>query len=78
MIAPALTAQTLLVTRLAPAKHATEAFTWSSTFIVAGLGIGMAAGGAAAEQFHAKAPFLLAGGIVAAMSLLSLRMKSTR
>ena len=37
LIAPALTAQTLLVTRLAPAKYATEAFTWSSTFIVTGL-----------------------------------------
>jgi len=74
-IAPALTAQTLLVSRLAPAKYATEAFTWSSTFIVTGLGIGMAAGGAISENFHIKAPFVLAGAIIALMSALSLLMK---
>ena len=28
----------MLVSRLAPAHYATEAFTWSSTFIVRGLG----------------------------------------
>lgn len=75
-IAPALTAQTLLVSRRAPAKYATEAFTWSSTFIVTGLGIGMAAGGAISENFHIKAPFVLAGAIIALMSLLSLMLRS--
>lgn len=74
-IAPALTAQTLLVTQIAPVKYATEAFTWSSTFIVTGIGVGMATGGAIAENFHVKAPFLLAGGAIALMSLLSLMMK---
>ncbi len=74
-IAPALTAQTLLVSRIAPAKYATEAFTWSSTFIVTGLGIGMAAGGAIAESYHIRAPFVLAGAIIALMSVLSLMMK---
>lgn len=77
-IAPALTAQTLLVSRIAPAKYATEAFTWSSTFIVTGLGIGMAAGGAIAESYHIKAPFVLAGVIIALMSVLSLMMKPPR
>ena len=74
-IAPALTAQTLLVTKIAPAKYATEAFTWSSTFIVTGLGVGMAIGGAIAETYHVKAPFLLAGGVIALMSALSLMLK---
>ncbi len=74
-IAPALTAQTLLVTQIAPMKYATEAFTWSSTFIVTGIGVGMATGGAIAENFHVKAPFLLAGGVIALMSILSLMMK---
>ena len=74
-IAPALTAQTLLVTRIAPPRYATEAFTWSSTFIVTGLGIGMAVGGTIAETLHPKAPFLLAGAIITLMSLLSLMMK---
>lgn len=75
-IAPALTAQTLLVAQIAPMKYATEAFTWSSTFIVTGIGAGMATGGAIAEGYHVKAPFLLAGGVIALMSLLSLMMKS--
>jgi len=73
-VAPALTAQTLLVTRIAPARYATEAFTWSSTFIVTGLGIGMAVGGTLAEKLHPKAPFLLAGGVIALMALMSLMM----
>jgi MFS family permease len=74
-IAPALTAQTLLVTQIAPMKYATEAFTWSSTFIVTGIGVGMATGGAIAEGYQVKAPFLLAGGAIALMSMLSLMMK---
>ena len=75
-IAPALTAQTLLVTRIVPAKYATEAFTWSSTFIITGLGIGMATGGAIAESYHVKAPFLLAGGVTVLIAGLSLMMKA--
>ncbi len=74
MIAPALTAQTLLVTRIAPPKYATEAFTWSSTFIVSGLGLGMALGGVLTEQWHPKAPFVMAGALVAGMGALSLLM----
>jgi MFS family permease len=77
MIAPALTAQTLLVTQIAPPKYATEAFTWSSTFIVSGLGLGMALGGALTEQLHPKAPFVAAGALVGAMSLLSLLLPRT-
>ena len=65
----------LLVTRIAPVKYATEAFTWSSTFIVTGLGVGMATGGAIAEGYHVKAPFVVAGGVIALMSLLSLLMR---
>ena len=75
LIAPAFTAQTLLVTRITPAKYATEAFTWSSTFIVIGLGIGTAVGGVIAENVHVKAPFLFAGAIVAVMSFWALWMK---
>lgn len=75
LIAPAFTAQTLLVTRITPAKYATEAFTWSSTFIVIGLGIGTAVGGVIAENVHIKAPFVLAGAIVAVMSFWALWMK---
>ena len=74
LIAPALTAQTLLITRIAPDKYATEAFTWSATFIVSGIGIGMAAGGAAAELIGVKSPFLIGSFILAAMSLAALML----
>ncbi len=72
LIAPSITAQSVLVSRLAPAKYATEAFTWSSTFIVSGLGAGMAIGGALVEASGLPAAFALGGIVVAAMSLLIL------
>ena len=72
LIAPALTAQTLLITRIAPNQYATEAFTWSATFIVSGIGIGMAAGGAIAELVDVKTTFLLGSVVLAGMSLAAL------
>ena len=72
LIAPALTAQTLLITRIAPNRYATEAFTWSSTFIVSGIGIGMAAGGAVVELVGVKSPFLLGSVVLAGMSMAAL------
>lgn len=72
LIAPALTAQTLLITRIAPNKYATEAFTWSATCIVSGIGIGMAAGGAIAETVGVKSTFLLGSVVLAGMSLAAL------
>ena len=72
LIAPALTAQTLLITRIAPHKYATEAFTWSATCIVSGIGIGMAAGGAIAETVGVKSTFLLGSVVLAGMSLAAL------
>ncbi len=75
LIAPALTAQTLLITRIAPNKYATEAFTWSSTFIVSGIGIGMAAGGAVAEIVDVKSTFLLGSAVLAGMSIAALLLQ---
>lgn len=72
LIAPSITSQSVLVSRLAPSHYATEAFTWSSTFIVTGLGGGMALGGLLVETAGPKSPFVAAGAIVAAMSLLAL------
>lgn len=72
-IAPAIACQSVLVARLAPAHHATEAFTWSSTCIVAGLGTGLAAGGWLVDHVDVRAPFvtgaLLALGVSAALFL---------
>jgi MFS family permease len=70
LIAPSITAQSVLVSRFAPAKYATEAFTWSSTFIVSGLGMGMAVGGAIVETAGLSAAFVLAGAVVAVAAML--------
>ena len=72
LIAPSIAAQNVLVSRLAPAKYATEAFTWSTTFIVSGLGAGMALGGTLVENAGLRANFATGAAIVAAMALLTL------
>lgn len=70
LIAPSITAQSVLVSRLAPPKYATEAFTWSSTFIVSGIGSGMALGGALVEHAGIRVAFATGGCIMVAMALL--------
>jgi predicted MFS family arabinose efflux permease len=77
LIAPSLTALTLLVTRRAPARYATEAFTWMSTCVVTGIGAGMAAAGQLVETAGAWAAFATAAGacLVATLMSLSLRTK---
>lgn len=68
-IAPSIACQSVLVSRLAPSHYATEAFTWSSTFIVSGLGAGMALGGWLIEARGPKSPFLAGAAVMAAVSL---------
>ena len=72
LIAPSITAQSVLVSRLAPAQYATEAFTWSSTFIVSGIGTGMALGGALVEHVSLGAAFGFGTVLILCMSLLVL------
>ena len=76
-IAPTIISQTLLVSRLSPSKYATEAFTWSSTFIISGLGTGMAVGGILIETHGVKSAFLAGGISVAAMSGIALLLPPT-
>jgi MFS family permease len=71
-IAPSIAAQSVLVSRLAPAHYATEAFTWSSTFIVSGLGAGMALGGLLVETTGLRSAFATGSAVVATMALLAL------
>jgi MFS family permease len=76
-IAPALTALSLLVTQYAPARYATEAFTWMSTCIVIGVGAGMAVGGQIVDAVGPWAAFACAAGagVVAAIVSLPLPRK---
>jgi len=75
LIAPAMTAVTLLVSKYAPAQYATESFTWSSTAIVTGIGIGTAFAGTVVERYGASNAFLFAGAcaMVGAAIAITLR-----
>lgn len=78
LIAPAVAAQSVLVSRLAPSHYATEAFTWSSTFIVSGLGCGMALGGQLIERVGLRPAFVAGAVVVGAMSVVTLAMPPAR
>lgn len=76
LIAPSLTALTLLVTRRAPERYATEAFTWLSTCVVMGIGAGMAAGGQLVEVAGAWSAFAVAAGACLVATVLSISLRS--
>jgi MFS family permease len=78
LIAPSIAAQSVLVSRLAPSHYATEAFTWSSTFIVSGIGAGVATGGAIVESLGVRYVFVTGAAIIAAMALLALGLALPR
>jgi MFS family permease len=65
VMAPALIIQSMLVGRTARAEHSTEAFTWSSSALLAGVGIGLAVGGAMLEAM--KSPAVLIAAAVSAL-----------
>jgi MFS family permease len=64
-IAPALIIQSMLVTKTARPEHSTEAFTWTTSALLAGVGIGLAAGGVMLE--HLPAAAALGAGAMAAL-----------
>jgi predicted MFS family arabinose efflux permease len=69
----------MLVAKSARPEHATEAFTWSATGLLAGVGLGLTAGGALLE--YAKSPVVFAAAAtlsVAAggLALLLIKLKS--
>ncbi|HKW79534.1 MAG TPA: MFS transporter [Casimicrobiaceae bacterium] len=74
-IAPAMTTVSLLVSANAPSRYATEAFTWSSTFIVSGLGAGNAVGGGIVERYGAAADFALAAAVAVAAAACALGVR---
>lgn len=64
-IAPALIVQSMLVAKTARPEHSTEAFTWTTSALLGGVGIGLACGGALLERLPSSAP--LAAGAAAAL-----------
>jgi MFS family permease len=75
VMAPALIIQSMLVARIASAEHLTEAFTWSASALLSGVGAGVALGGALLEQFQSTAALASAAvvALVAAGSAVLLR-----
>ncbi len=67
VMAPALIIQSMLVAKIARADHVTEAFTWSASALLSGVGAGVALGGALLERFPSPAPL----GAAAAAALLA-------
>ena len=65
VMAPALIVQSMLVAKTARPEEITEAFTWSSSALLCGVGIGVAAGGGLLERF--RSPAVLAAAASAAL-----------
>lgn len=61
VMAPALIIQSMLVAKTAKPEHVTEAFTWSTSGLLAGIGFGMAAGGVLVEWGRSPAALCVAG-----------------
>jgi MFS family permease len=77
VMAPALIMQAMLVAKIARSAHATEAFTWSSTSLLAGVGVGLTAGGALLEYARSPMVFAAAAAISIAAGTLALRLVQT-
>ena len=60
VMAPALIMQAMLVAKITRAARLTEAFTWSSTSLLAGVSFGLTAGGAMLEYANSHAVFAAA------------------
>jgi predicted MFS family arabinose efflux permease len=75
LIAPAMTVVSLTVAELAPVKYATEAFMWSGTAIVTGLGVGTAIAGVLVERFGANGAFAWATASAALAACFALGLR---
>jgi predicted MFS family arabinose efflux permease len=71
-MAPALIMQSMLVARNSRPEHSTEAFTWSSTGLLAGVGLGLTIGGALLEFARSPAVFATAAALSLAAGALAL------
>ena len=75
VMAPALIIQSMLVAKTSRPEHSTEAFTWSASALLSGVGIGLTAGGGLLEVFRSAAPLAAAaaaaflGALVARLAL---------
>jgi predicted MFS family arabinose efflux permease len=71
VMAPALIIQSMLVAKIAPSHYATEAFTWSTSCLLTGVGLGLAAGGLLLERGNSAAVFTAAGAVSISAAVLA-------
>jgi MFS family permease len=71
-MAPALIIQSMLAAKIARPEHVTEAFTWTTSALLSGVGIGLAAGGALLEVFPSTAALAAAACSAMLAALLAL------
>jgi MFS family permease len=76
LIAPVFALSAMLVTSIAPPRYATEAFTWTATCIVSGVGAGQALGGRLLEGPGYPMVFALAAGSALAAALLAWTLRT--
>lgn len=77
-MAPALIMQSMLVAGHSRPEHSTEAFTWSSTGLLAGVGAGLTIGGALLEHARSPVVFTTAALVAIAAGSLALLLVRTR
>ena len=75
VMAPALIVQSMLVAKAARAEHTTEAFTWSASALLCGVGIGVAAGGGLLERFHSPTVLAVSAGTALFAAAAAYRMR---
>lgn len=71
-MAPALIMQSMLVAKSSRPEHATEAFTWSSTGLLAGVGLGLTLGGVLLDFARSPAVFAAAATLSLVAGVLAL------
>jgi len=71
VMAPVLIVQSMLVAKSVRAEHTAEAFTWSASALLAGVGIGVGAGGALLEVYRSSAALMAAGASALLAALLA-------
>ena len=77
VMAPVLIVQSMLVAKSVRPEHTAEAFTWSASALLAGVGLGLAAGGMLLEIYRSNAALAAgAGSALLAALLARLALKS--
>ncbi len=72
LIAPALTSVMLMISAHAPSRYATEAFTWSSTCILGGIGAGTVIAGRIVDAYGPQATMLFAACTMTIATLVAM------